>query len=78
MGASSTLTQIRQFVAIEMGGQGLGGFHSSNATGGSATTLVDTSWPTKSTLVLTVNSGDFFLCICNHAIFLRNHFSIKN
>jgi len=52
VGASSTLTQIRQFVGQEMGGQGLGGFLASTATSGSSTTLVDTTWPVKTTLVV--------------------------
>lgn len=52
MGASATLLQIRQFVAQEMGGQGQGGFLSSTSTGGSSTTLVDTTWPVKTTLAV--------------------------
>lgn len=61
MGASSTLTQIRQFVAQELGGQGLGGFLSSTSTGGSSTTLVDTTWPTKTTLAVDEQWKDAWL-----------------
>lgn len=50
MGASTTLTALRQFIGQEMGGMGLGGFLSSTATGGTASTLVDATWPAMTTL----------------------------
>ncbi len=61
MTASVTLLQIRQFVAQEMGGMGQGGFLSSTATSGSSTTLVDTAWPVKTTLVVDEQWKDAWL-----------------
>jgi hypothetical protein len=47
---TTTLAQVRPFVAVELGGEGVGGFLSSTATVGSSSVLTDSKWPANTTL----------------------------
>src|SRR6266498_70148 len=46
----SALQQIREYAAIEMGGEGVGGYLASAVTGGSTSVLTDNNWPANTTL----------------------------